>query len=185
MNAQVQMQQGQESKARKEGNAMREVYIEKVVVSCGGLGEDLEKSKKLLEILTNRKVNVVHAGPKQRIPDFGVRPGVALGVQVTLRNSDAIEMLRRLLGAIGNKLSRKQINDNTFSFGIKEYIEIPGVEYNREIGIRGLNVSVSFARKGLRVKLRHVKRNKLSHKQAVSAEEIVKFMKDKFGTTIK
>ena len=35
---------------------MREIEIEKMVLNCGGLGEKLEKSVKLLELITERKV---------------------------------------------------------------------------------------------------------------------------------
>ena len=55
-------------------------------------------------------------------------------------------------------IKRKQISENNFSFGIKEYIEIPGAEYQRDIGIIGLDVKVVFKRSGRRVGLRKIQR---------------------------
>ena len=117
---------------------------------------------------------------QKRIPDFGVRPGLEVGTRVTLRGDKAIQLLRRLLAAEDNKIKRKQVTENHFSFGIKEYIEIPGVEYQRDIGIRGLNVTVVFVRPGLRVKRKKIKAGHVPHRQFVPAEEIIKFMEDNF-----
>ncbi len=36
----------------------------------------------------------------------------------------------------------------------REYIEIPGVEYDRDIGIRGLDITIVFKRAGRRVRLK-------------------------------
>ena len=166
-------------------NPMREIKIEKVVLSCGATGLDLEKSKKLLEMLSGKKVQIIKAGPKRRIPAFNVKPGLELGTKVTLRKKEAIEILRRLLGAIDNTLSESQISENSFSFGIHEYIEIPGVEYKREIGIRGLNVTVVFIRPGVRVKRKKIKSSRIPAKQIISPEEIIRFMEENFKTKIK
>lgn len=170
-----------EIKEKKE-NTMRRVFIEKVVLSAGATGDNLLKSKKLLEYLTNRKAQLIAS--RKRIPDFGVRPGLEVGTRVTLRGKDAIQSLKQLLGAIDNTLKKKQIKPNHFSFGIPEYIEIPGTEYKREIGIRGLNVSISFARPGKRVARRKIKQGRIPKKQIVSQEEIIKFMEDNYKTKV-
>jgi large subunit ribosomal protein L5 len=175
MNAQV-------AQVEKE-NPMRKIFGEKVVLSAGGVKDKLEKSKKLLKILTERKPQVIASS--KRIPDFGVRPGLEVGTRVTLRGVAALDMLKRLLGAIENKLKKKQISDNHFSFGIKEYIEIPGIEYQREIGILGFNATVVFARPGLRSLRKKIKAGSSSKKQTVPAEEIIKFMEESFKTEIK
>ncbi len=166
-------------------NVMRSVILEKVTLSCGAVGAELEKSKKLLEILTEKNAHIIRAGPKTRIPDFGVKPELELGTRVTLRGNEAKEILRRLLLSVDNFISAKQISDNTFSFGIKEYIEIPGIEYQRDIGIRGLNVTASFIRKGIRVKRKKIKTGKLPERQNVSQEEIIKFLEENFNTKVK
>ncbi len=166
-------------------NPMRKIKIEKVVLSCGATALELEKSKKLLELLSAKKAQITKAGSQTRIPDFNVRPHLPVGVCVTLRRNDAFDILKRLLGAIVNSLKKSQIAQNVFSFGIKEYIEIPGIEYQREIGIRGLNVTVSFIRPGVRVKRKKIKKGKLPKKQHVSRDEIISYIKENFNTAVK
>ncbi|MBU0761149.1 MAG: 50S ribosomal protein L5 [Nanoarchaeota archaeon] len=168
----------------KKENPMREVKLEKVVLSCGATGPNLEKSQKLLEMISGKKAQIMKAGPKRRIPDFGVKPHLPLGTSVTLRGKHAFEILKKLLGAVDNELDEKQIAENSFSFGIHEYIEIPGIEYQREIGIRGLNVTACFIRAGVRVKRRKIKRGKLPEKQKISPEEIIKFLEENFETEV-
>lgn len=161
-------------------NIMREVKIEKVVLSVGGLAEELEKGFKLLEIITEQKPRKTTS--RKRIPTFGIRPGLEIGAVVTIRGAKKEQLLKRLLVAIENVLKKRQIADNSFSFGIHEYIEIPGMEYIREIGMRGLDVTVVFKRTGRRVKLRKIKQGKFSPKQIVTKDEIIKFMEDNFQT---
>jgi large subunit ribosomal protein L5 len=145
-------------KNRNSENVMRKIKIEKVVLNIGGTAEGLDKGFKLLKILTGKKPAKIKS--KKRIPTWGVRPGLEVGTVVTL----------------------KQISENNFSFGIKEYIEIPGVEYQRDIGIIGFDVTIVFKRSGRRVALRKMKRGKVSKKQTISKEEIIKFMEENFQT---
>ncbi len=164
-------------------NTMRSVFIEKVIVSAGATAENLVKAKKLLELVTGKKAQIITTS--KRIPDFNVSPGLEVGTRVTIRGKDALDLLRRLLGAIENKMSKKQVADNHVSFGIEEYIEIPGIEYQRDIGIRGFNTTIVFVRSGLRVKRKKIKKGSVPHKQYVRKEEIIKFMEDNFKTSFK
>lgn len=175
-------QQLENSKATSE-NPMRIVRVEKVLLSCGATGDNLTKSKKLLDLISQRKAQIIAS--QKRIPDFGVRPGLEVGTRVTLRGKEAIALLRRLLGAIDNTLKKKQISPNHFSFGIHEYIEIPGTEYQRDIGIRGLNVTIVFSRKGLRVMNKKRKSASIPKKQNVTSQEIINYMEDHFKTKFK
>ncbi len=157
-------------------NPMREIEIEKMVLNCGGIEDKFEKSVKLLEMITKRKVNIRKS--HKRIPTFNISPGKKSGCRVTIRDkNEIITLLKRFFAAIDNKISKKQVAENHFSLGIKEYIEIPGLEYNRDIGILGFEIDVSFARKGKRVKLRKIKRGKYPKRQAVTKEEIIEFLK--------
>ena len=122
---------------KSKSNIMREIKIERVVLNCGALADKLEKSKKLLGLITGKKVKEVAS--TKRIPAFGIRPGLPTGCIVTLRGKEKGELLKRLFEAVENKIKKKQIKENHFSFGIKEYLEIPGMEYNRDIGILGLD----------------------------------------------
>jgi len=163
-----------------EENKMREVKIEKVVLSISSSGENLDKGTKLLERITGEKA--AKRKTRKRIPALGVRPGLEIGVMVTLRGKDKINLLKRFLGAVSNKIPKKSIKENHFSFGIKEYIEIPGIEYQRDIGIMGFDVTVVFKRTGKRVGIKKIKKGKIPKKQIITKEEIIKFMKEKFGT---
>ena len=173
------MAQKSETKTNNEENPMRKIRIEKIVLNVSGIAENLEKGFKLLSFLTKRKPAKMKS--KKRIPSLNVRPGLEVGAVVTIRKNKE-ELLKGLLAAVENTLRKKQISANNFSFGIKEYLEIPGTEYQREIGIAGLDVTVVFRRFGKRVSLKKIKRGKASKKQMVSKEEIIKFMEDNFQT---
>ena len=160
-------------------NVMRKIKIEKVVLSVGATGENLEKGVKLLKFLTDKKPAKMKA--RKRIPTLNVRPGLEVGAVVTIRKK-AEDVLKRMLAAVDNKLKKKQISENNFSFGIKEYIEIPGTEYQREIGIMGLDVTVVFRRAGRRIRFKKIKYGRIPSRQIISREEIIKFMENKFGT---
>ena len=90
-----------------------------------------------------------------------------------------------MLTTIDNTLRKKQISENNFSFGIKEYIEIPGIEYQRDIGIMGFDVTVVFKRAGKRIRFKKIKQGKIPKRQVITPEEIIKFMEDNFQTEFK
>ena len=102
----------------KTENIMTQPRMEKVVLSCGATGPDLDRATRLLEMLSNMKAEIIKAGPKRRTPAFSVKPNLPLGTRVTLRGKKAQELLKRLLGAIDISISKKQIATNGFSFGI-------------------------------------------------------------------
>ena len=162
-------------------NKMREIKLEKVILNIGGVADKLEKGEILLKELSGKKPVRVKA--TKRIPTWSVRPGLEVGVKVTLRGADALAMVKKLLPAIDNVLKEKQIQDNCFSFGIHEYIEIPGVEYIREVGIMGFEATVVFSRAGKAVEKKKIKRGK-AKRLTVSREEIESYVVDKFGTEI-
>ena len=64
---------------------MRDIEIEKIVLNCGGVGDKLEKSVKLLEMITKRKVKKLKS--TRRIPAFAISPGKESGCKVTLRDT--------------------------------------------------------------------------------------------------
>ena len=158
---------------------MRKIKIEKIVLNIGGTGENLEKGFKLLEMITGRKPAKMMSN--KRIPSLGVRPKLEVGAVVTLRK-DLDTFLKKMLVTIDNVLKKKQVSENNFSFGIKEYLEIPGIEYQREIGIMGFDVTIVFKRTGRRVKLKKMKKGKIPKRQKISKEEIIKFMEENFQT---
>lgn len=160
-------------------NIMREIRIEKVILSVGGIGEVLEKGIKIIERISLKKS--ARKKSKKRIPSLGVRPGLEVGAMITIRENPE-EILKRLLAAKENTLKKNQVSENTFSFGIKEYIEIPGVEYQRDLGIIGFDVTVTLRRAGKRVIKKKIKRGKIPLRQRISKGEVIKFMEDNFQT---
>jgi large subunit ribosomal protein L5 len=160
-------------------NIMRKIKIEKIALSIGGTGDGLEKGVKLLGMLSGKKPARMKS--RKRIPSLGVRPKLEVGAVVTIRKNPE-EVLKRMLAATDNVLKKKQISENTFSFGIKEYIEIPGMEYQRDIGIIGFDVTIVFTRAGRRVKIKKIKKGRIPKRQMISKEEIIKYMEENFGT---
>ena len=166
----------------KSGNKMSEPKIEKVVLNIGGTDEKIEKGVKLLERFTGKKP--VRRKSNKRIPTLGISPGMEVGCMVTIRGEKAKEILQRLFDAVDNEIREKKITKNSLSFGIDEYIEIPGFEYQRDIGIIGLSVSVSFSKPGKRVEKRKIKKSKMADKQQVSEKEIIKYLKQNFDVEV-
>ena len=159
-------------------NIMREIKIEKVVLNIGGVGEDLEKGVKLLKLIVPGR-KPARTKSNKRIPSLGVRPNLEVGTVVTIRKGKE-ELLKKMFVAIDGVLKKKQVSVNNFSFGVKEYIEIPGMEYQRDIGIKGFDVTIVFKRTGRRIGLKKIKRGRVSKKQVITPQEIIKFMEENF-----
>ena len=156
-------------------NKMQEIEIEKMILNCGGTEDKLEKSIKLLEMITSKKIQILKS--TRRIPAFGISPNKKSGCKVTLRDKkQIIDLLKRFFATFDNQIKSKQITENHVSFGIPEYIEVPGLEYDRDIGISGFEASLVFKRKGKRVKMKKVKKGKYPKKQNVTKEEIIGFL---------
>jgi large subunit ribosomal protein L5 len=165
-------------------NPMKQIKIEKVTlnIGCGDDKTKLEKATKLLEYLTERKPVITKS---KRRSTFGVAKGKPIGVMVTLRGKLAEDFLRRALEGVEKKLKFSQFDaEGNFSFGIKEYIDIPGVKYKHEIGMFGLNVSVTLERPGFRIKRRRIQQRKIPRKHKINKEEAANWLKNSFGVEI-
>ncbi len=166
-------------------NPMLKPKIEKVTVniSVGKSGEPLEKASKILKQLTEQEPCKQKA--KQTIRGFGIRKGEPIACLVTLRKDKARNFLDKAFQAIDNKLSKECFDTyGNFSFGIKEHIEIPGTKYVPELGIYGMNVSVTMGRPGYRVKRRRHAKSKVGSSHLMTTEEAMLFIKDEFGVEI-
>lgn len=163
-------------------NKMKEISIEKIClnIGVGEPGEKLKKAKKLLKMLTGHQP-VVTKGKKKE-PGLGVRPGLPIGVKVTIRDGD--ELLKRLLEANENTISKKSFTNSGVSFGVEEYLLIPGLDYDPELGIMGLDVSVVLKRSGYRVSKRRIKKSKVGKNHLITVDESIKFMKDNYGVIV-
>jgi len=159
--------------------------IEKVVVniSVGKSGEPLEKATKVLKELTAQ--NPCKRKARQTIRDFGIRKGEPIACTVTLRKERAVDFLKKVLPVVDHKLSSSCFDEcGNFSFGIKEHIEIAGVRYEPEVGIFGMDVSVSMGRPGYRVKRKRRVRTTIGSKHVLTPEEAALFIKDFLGVEI-
>ncbi|NCN64907.1 MAG: 50S ribosomal protein L5 [Candidatus Altiarchaeum hamiconexum] len=165
-------------------NPMRDLKIEKVVlnIGVGQSGERVEKAWKLLNLLTKRKP--IKTISKKRIPTWNLKKKEAIGVKVTLRGKDAEEILKRCLEAVDWRVKPTCFDGENFSFGIKEYIDIPGMKYIMEIGNFGLNINAKIERNGYSIMRRKIKRSDISNAHRVKGEEAEKFITEKFKVNI-
>ena len=122
-------------------NPMQKPRIDKVVVNLaiGQSGDPLQKARTVLESLTSHKAAQRRA--KRAVRDWGIRKGEPIAVIVTLRREDASAFLKRAFSAVGNRLKRSSFDSHgNFALGIREHIELPGVRYDPNIGIFGMDV---------------------------------------------
>lgn len=165
---------------------MKQIQIGKVSVniSAGQVGDDVEKAYKLVEKLTGQEP--VRVESKEEAKSFGLRESLNVGASVTLRGEEAREFLEKVLPAADDQLSKDAFDGNgNFSFGISEYIDVPGVDYDADIGMKGFEVTVVLERPGYRVKKRDHKPSELGKDHKVSDEEAKEFVENELGVEVK
>ena len=166
-------------------NPMTNVRIEKLTLNVGA-GKDEPKLKKgilLLERVSEAKV--IKTITTKRIPGWGVRPGLALGAKTTLRGPKVKALLVRLFESRENKLDENAFDDNgNVSFGITEYINIPGMKYDPDIGMLGFEASLTLGKPGFRIKKRRIKPKKIPSNHKVNKQDAIDFMKKEFGIQV-
>jgi len=131
---------------------MKTIRVEKITLNIGSgtNATKLEKGMKLIKNISGRAP--VKTFTTKRIPTWGLRPGLPIGCKLTVRKNSAIELLGRLLQAKENKLAIKQFDSvGNLSFGLSEYVDIPGVSYDPDIGLMGLEVCVTLDRAGFSI----------------------------------
>ncbi len=126
--------------------------INKVILNMG-LGEDASDNKKMkaciddMALISGQKPVITKF--KKSISNFKTRKGSNAGVKVTLRSQKMYEFIDRLVNIALPRikdfrgLSSKGI-DNSFnySFGIKEHIIFPEVNFDKVDKIRGLDITI-------------------------------------------
>tara|TARA_B100000242_G_scaffold88467_1_gene59485 strand:+ start:983 stop:1528 length:546 start_codon:yes stop_codon:yes gene_type:complete len=126
--------------------------IEKIVLNMG-LGEDASDGKKIksctedMALITGQKPVITKF--KKSISNFKTRKGSNAGVKVTLRSNKMYEFIDRLVNIALPRikdfrgLSSKGIDiSNNFSFGVKEHIIFPEVNFDKVDKIRGLDITI-------------------------------------------
>jgi len=166
-------------------NQMESVKIAKATVNIGvgESGERLARAEQLLVNITDQKP--VRTISKVTNPEFGIRKGPPIACKVTLRNEKADKAVKMVLDGIGNRLKASQFDaQGNVAFGIEEHIDIPGMRYDPDIGIFGMNVAVTFEKPGYRIKRRRIQHKKVPSKHQVTKEETMEFMKKEFQVNI-
>ena len=126
--------------------------ISKIILNMG-IGDAKEDSKILdkaqeeLSLISGQKA--VKTKAKKAIAAFKIREGMPLGVSVTLRNKMMYEFLDRLINiAIPRIRDFRGLETNSFdgngnySFGVKEQIIFPEINYDKIDKVRGLNITI-------------------------------------------
>jgi large subunit ribosomal protein L5 len=168
-----------------EQHPMLKPRIDKVVVNLnvGKSGEPLEKANKVLQEITGQ--TPVKKKAKKTIRDFGIREGESIAVVVTLRKQKAVDFLKKVLPVVDNKVSKHSFDERgNFAFGLKEHIEIPGVKYDPDIGIFGMDVCVAVNRPGQRIRIRRKQNKTIGPKHLLTPEESIIFIKQTLGVEI-
>ena len=126
--------------------------ITKIILNMG-LGEDASDGKKIksciddMGLIAGQKPIITKF--KKSISNFKTRKGFNAGVKVTLRSHKMYEFIDRLINIALPRikdfrgLSVKGIdNSNNYSFGIKEHIVFPEVNFDKVDKIRGLDITI-------------------------------------------
>jgi len=164
---------------------MKTIKVEKVTLNIGaGANQDeVDKAFKLLSILSGAKP--VKTNAKKRIATWKIRPGLPIGTKVTLRGKKAVEILKNMLKAIGNEIKGSSFSENGFSFGIKEYIDVPDAKYDPAIGIIGFDTIVTLERPGFRIKKRKLRKSNISPSHRITKQDAMDFAQKVLGVKIK
>ncbi|NYZ76568.1 50S ribosomal protein L5 [Candidatus Micrarchaeota archaeon] len=166
-------------------NPMRDIRIEKVTANMGvgEGGEKLESCSGLLGKISGKKA--VRTIARVRNLVFKIRKGDPIGTKVTIRSKEGEEFLRKALEAVDKKIgSRAFDKEGNFSFGVKEYIDFPGVKYDPKLGIVGFDVCVTLKRRGGRVARRRRGQHAIGRRHRITKEEGMSFAKDVLGVEI-
>jgi len=126
--------------------------INKIILNMG-LGEDASDGKKLkscvddMALIAGQKPIITKF--KKSISNFKTRKGSNAGIKVTLRSQKMYEFIDRLINVALPRikdfrgLSSNGIdNSYNYSFGIKEHIVFPEVNFDKVDKIRGLDITV-------------------------------------------
>jgi len=164
---------------------MREIRVEKVVVNVGvgEAGDKLAKAKKVLQLVTQHEPAQTIA--RQAVRDWGVRRGMPIGTKVTLRGKDADAFLKRAFSIRNNRLPAYSFDSRgNFSFGVPDYTDFEGMKYDPEIGVFGMDISVSLQRPGFRVAKRRVRSRPIPQYHRISRVEGIEFIKGHFNVEV-
>jgi large subunit ribosomal protein L5 len=169
--------------ADAEFHEMREPQVEKVVVhmGVGQGGRELANAEEILAEIVGQQP--VRTRAKETVGEFNIRQGDPIGAKVTLRAEDAEEFLETSLPLV--ELSKSQFDDTgNFSFGVEEHTEFPSQEYDPNIGIYGLDVTVNLVRPGYRVSKRDKASRPIPANHRLDADDAAAFVESTFDVEV-
>ncbi len=159
--------------------------IDKVTlnIGVGEGGQKLQNAKTLLQKISNRTPVITKA--RQRNPTFKTRKGDPIGVKVSIRGKQVLDVIKKALEARDNVLPPSCFDkQGNVAFGVPEYIDYPGIVYDPSIGMLGFDVCVTMMKPGKRVQLRKVRASRLPKQQKVTPQEAEEFFKKTFNVRI-
>ena len=171
------------SEAEAEFHPMREPRIEKVVVhmAVGEGGRELQNAQEILEEVTGEET--VRTLAKRTVQEFEIREGDPIGAKTTLRGDDADAFLETALPL--TELSVSQFDDTgNFSFGVAEHTEFPSQEYDPQIGIYGLDVTVTLVRPGYRVSKRDQETRSIPSGHQMTPDDAASYVESTFDVEV-
>ena len=133
-------------------NIMQVPKLEKIVINMG-LGLDANDNK-ILKTIQQDLANIAGQKPvitksKKAISNFKTRAKIPLGLKVTLRKNNMYFFLDRLINmALPRVKDFRGLNPNSFdenanySFGIKEHVIFPEVNFDKVDKVRGMDITV-------------------------------------------
>ncbi|HDD26892.1 MAG TPA: 50S ribosomal protein L5 [Acidilobales archaeon] len=176
----------QEILKKWEEHPMTKPKIAKVTVNIGvgESGERLEKAARVLEMLTGQKPSFRRA--RRTIKEFGIRKGENIAVVVTLRGKKALDFLNKIFEAVDWRVKESSFDEyGNISIGIKEHIMLPGVKYDPELGIFGMDVAITLERPGFRVlRRRRCRKRSIPKRHRVNKKEAIVFFEKILGVKV-
>ena len=164
---------------------MREIRVEKVVVNVGvgEAGDKLVKAQKVLQLVTRQKPTQTLA--HTAVPDWGVRRGQPHSQKVTGRRKGSERVIHPAPPIRNNRLPSYSFDPRgNFSFGVPDYTDFEGMKYDPEIGVFGMDISVSLQRPGFRVARRRVRSRPVARHHRITRDEGIAFVKGHFGVEV-
>jgi large subunit ribosomal protein L5 len=165
---------------------MRGIHIDKVVVhmGVGESGEKLVKAENIMKTIT--KQTPIRSVAKMTQPAFNIRKGAPIGCKVTLRGKTAEDFIKTALTIVNKTIFESQFDKSgNFSFGIEEHTDFPGMSYDPQVGIFGMDVNVVLERNGIRITRRKMQQKKLPEKQRVKKADAVAFLKEAYSVEVR
>lgn len=133
-------------------NTMEVPRVTKIILNIG-LGEALQNARVVdaavgdLTAIAGQKPVVTRA--KKSVANFKLRQGQAIGAMVTLRGQRMYEFLDRFINVALPRIrdfrgvSRRSFDGHgNYSYGLREQIVFPEIEYDQVDKLRGLEISI-------------------------------------------